>query len=131
MSNNQEVHNDWIVGVKGRLHQVYEQLNQSRMLLFEIAVCTGVGFLSGFLIKRYASSLAWLIALGIIVIVLQHYGIVIVNVNWQKIYQLLDISSNNLPTNDSLLTFLWEWGKNNSIIVLSYIVGFGIGLKLG
>lgn len=109
---------------------VMKKLRMSRNTLIDIGLYGGIGFLTGFLLKKY-STLAIVFALFIILfIVLQQFGFMSVLINWSKVYELMGIQPAAV-IGDNMLMMVWGWMKANWIISASFVIGFLVGLKIG
>ncbi len=110
---------------------VVEKIKSSKDRLFEVGLYGGIGFLSGFLLKKYSTYVAVLILMLIGLAVLQQLEVINIIVNWQKVYEVFGIQAAMDVTADNIITIAWEWIKVNLVISVSYVIGLFIGLKLG
>ena len=124
----------------GMLDNVKEQFNVEGMMdkiksskdkLFEIGLYAGVGFLSGFLLKKYSTYVAVFVLILVGIGVLQQMEVINIAVNWDKAYELFGIQAAQNVSADSIIHTVWEWVKVNMAISISYLVGLFIGLKVG
>ncbi len=122
---------DWAVSVKETMSpdNLMKKFDLTSDTLINIGLYLAAGFFAGFLLKKYAHVL-FTIALGIAILSVLHYsGFVTVTINWDKL-QTFGIGS--VPTIDAtVLTLAWEWVKMHVAVVLSFLVGFLIGVKVG
>lgn len=101
-------------------------LNKTKMIAMGVYFCIGLAF--GFLVKKYAN---FLIAAAITVgcIALLHYvGFINVAVHTDRIQALFGIQ---IPSIQGSLSYhLWEWVKQNVSVVVCFVVGCLIGMKV-
>jgi uncharacterized membrane protein (Fun14 family) len=108
-----------------------EKIKSSKDRLLEIAIYGGIGFISGFLLKKYSTYVGVCILLLIGLGVLHHLGVINIMISWDKVNDFFGIQAVQDMSADNILTSLWEWMKVNMVISISYIVGLFIGLKVG
>lgn len=101
-------------------------LTKPKMIAMGIYFCVGLAL--GFLMKKYAN---FLIAAAITVgcVVLLHYvGFLDIAVHTDRIQALFGIQ---LPSLQGDLSYhAWEWVKQNVAVVVCFVVGFLIGMKV-
>ena len=110
---------------------IMEKARLSKDKLFEAGLYAGIGFISGFLLKKYSAYVGVCILLLIGLGVLHHLEVINVAVNWDKVYEVFGIQAAQNVTADNIVATIWEWVKVNLLISISYLVGFFIGLKVG
>jgi len=127
-----QVQGGWIENIKNALNpsKIMERLNLSRGKLLELGLFLGLGFVAGFLLKKYAKYLVIFILLIIGFVFLDRYGIIKFAIDWNKVQEVVGMKTVAM-SGDSLLHIIWEWIKTNVGIVLSFSVGFLLGLKVG
>ncbi len=124
-------------GVMGKVqdiidvNDVVEKIKSSKDRIFEVGLYAGIGFLSGFLIKKYSSYVAACVLFAIGLGVLHHLGFITIAIQWDKVNALLGMQSVQTVSADSLISMAWEWAKVNMVISISYIIGLFLGLKVG
>lgn len=108
--------------------KLMEKLDLSKQRIIEIGVYFGVGFALGFLMKKYANFLiAAIITIGCVV-ALHYFGFLDISVHMDRVQSMFGIS---MPSVQGDLSYhLWEWVKNNVTLVVSFVVGFLIGIKV-
>lgn len=111
-----------------QLDRLAEKLNFSKHKLFDMALFFGVGFLSGFLWKRYANYFIAAVIFVAMIIILQQLDVVNFHINWVKIQECCGIEPAH-PDAD-LLAMFWESAKKNVLIIFSFIIGFCFGAKV-
>lgn len=120
----------WFASVKSKLNVdgITQKLNLSRSRLIELGLYLGIGFLAGFLFKKYAKYLLVVVLMVVALAVLHQFKFIDVAINWNKIQGLQPTSA---PVDSNMLTVYWEWVKANFAVVLSFSVGFFVGFKVG
>ena len=109
---------------------IVEKIKMNKNILIDVGLYGTIGFIAGFLIRRYSE---FVIFFGIFItalFVLQQFDIVIVSFNWIKVHQLLGLQQSPL-IGDAYSSLLFEWVKANVIASGSFAIGFLLGLKLG
>ena len=120
----------WLETFKQKLNidGLMKKMNLSKERVFEIVLYIGIGFLAGFLFKKYAKYLFVVILTIVALAILHHLEFVNLTVNWDKIQGIQPISA---PLDANVWSVYWEWIKANVAIVLSFSVGFFVGFKVG
>lgn len=121
----------WFDKLKASLNidGIIEKIHESKGKIFEIAIYLGVGFLVGFLCKKYAQFVIVLIVFIIALVVLQQLEVIQIALDWVRLQDLLGIQS-TITGSDSI-SFYFEWVKVNIWLVLSFAIGFFFGLRVG
>lgn len=112
------------------LTNIMEKIKTSQDSLLHYGITLGVGFLVGFLLKKFSSYVAVVIAGCLLIIILSHFGIMNVAIDWQKIQSFVGLEVGQL-SDQNVFEMLWEWIRLNVTMTLCALVGFFIGLKLG
>ena len=127
-------------GSSGMLDTLKEQLNVQSLMdkvrhskdrFFEVGLYAGIGFVSGFLLKKYSTYVGVCVLMLIGLGVLHHLDVIHIAFNWDKVNELFGIQAAQTVTADSIIATVWEWIRLNLLISISYIVGLFIGLKIG
>jgi hypothetical protein len=106
-----------------------ERFNISKDALVGVTLYLGIGFLAGFLLKRFGAYI-FVFILGIVsLLVLQQLQVVSLSVNWAKANEIFGLQP--VAIDGGIVTVYWEWVKMNAVLVFSFSVGFLIGLKIG
>ena len=108
---------------------ISKKLHLSQNKLIEIALYLGIGFLAGFLLRKYAQFVAFLVLVLVGLILLQQMDLINIVMHWDKIESFFGIQKVAAST-DTFSTIL-SWIKLNLSIVVSFIVGFLFGIKIG
>jgi len=107
-----------------------EKFDISTNRLIEIGIYLGVGFVTGFLLKRCFGYvfIALLTLVGLFI--LHQFDIITITMNTAKLQELFSIKQ-AVTVDTNLLVVYWEWIKLNIAIVLSFSIGLIIGLRVG
>ena len=107
-----------------------EKFDMSTNRLIEIGIYLGIGFVTGFLLKRCFGYvfIALLTLVGLFV--LHQFDIITITMNTAKLQELFSIKQ-TVSVDTNLLVVYWEWIKLNIAIVLSFSIGLIIGLRVG
>jgi uncharacterized membrane protein (Fun14 family) len=109
-----------------------EKLRISPSMAIDFALYAGIGFVSGFLIKRFAPYLVALAIFCIVLVFLQESGILMIHINWDQIIQMLGIQVTHTSISTSeIIPIIWEWIRTNIGISISLLIGFLVGLQAG
>ena len=111
-----------------QLDKLAEKLNFSKHKILDMALFFGIGFLAGFLWKRYANYFIAGIIFTTILILLHQIDLIHLSINWVKVQECCGIEPASADAD--MLTMLWDWAKNNVLIIFSFIIGFCFGAKV-
>ncbi len=127
-ANNVET--GWFDKLKNSLQfdQLAEKLNISSHKLLDMALFFGIGFFIGFLWKRYANYVIASIFFIALLILLNQLEIITVTINWVKIQDCCGIRP--VASDPDVISMLWQWAKENLLIIFSFIIGFCFGAKV-
>ncbi len=119
--------------IKEKLHvgDMVEKVKHSKDKLIEVGLYAGIGFIFGFLLKKYSTYVLVCVLVLIGLGVLQHLEVINVLVNWDKVNELFGIQAAQTVTADGVVSMLWESIKLNMWISISCAVGLFIGLRIG
>jgi uncharacterized membrane protein (Fun14 family) len=124
-----------VSGIKGTvkdiLHKISSKIQAYKGNLLELVIYLGIGFVVGFLLKKYFKYVLLLILFIVSLVILEQFSVIRVSVNWVKIQELLNFQQTETPLNVQVSSYYVAWVKENFIVVLSASVGFLVGLKLG
>ncbi len=108
---------------------IAHRLGIDKNILVDVSIFGAIGFIIGFLLKKYSEYFIALVLLLIGMAVLQHFDYIAVSFNIQKIHDMLGLQS--VPMMGmSYNALLVEWVKANIPATISCVVGFLIGLKV-
>lgn len=105
------------------------RLRLSKEKLIEIGLYFGVGFLAGFILHRYAYIVAFLILFIVGLIGLQQINLIDITIYWDEVGALLGMKQVAISPN--IFSTMWSWVQLNVIVVISLILGFWLGAKIG
>lgn len=130
MIETPQEHLGWFDRLKNsmQIENLMGRLNLSKHALLDMALFLGIGFLFGFLWKRFANYIIASLLFIVIVIILHQLEIVNVSINWVKIQECCGI----IPAREDadMLATIWSWSKMNVFIIFSFIIGFCFGAKV-
>lgn len=121
----------------GLLESLKENLNPSHIMkklnittntLLQMLLYLGVGFLAGYLLKKYGKFIIVLILGALGLLLFQQLGVISITFNVEKFQELFGIQAS--PSDVSLVTVYWEWVKTNVTLVLGFSIGFLVGLRV-
>jgi len=126
--NGQQTQVGWFDAMVKKLH--LDKVNISSNRLIEIGMYLGIGFVTGFLLRRCAAYVFIAILTLVGLFMLHQFGVITVTVDPVKMQELFGIKQTvTLDTN--IMMVWWEWIKLNMALVLSFFIGLLIGLKIG
>ncbi len=108
-----------------------EKIKGSKDKIFEIGLYGGIGLVSGFLLKKYSGFIGICILLLVGLGALHHFGVITIFVNWDKVNDVFGIQAVENVSADNIMVTIWAWVQANTLISISYTVGFLIGLSMG
>jgi len=123
----------WFDSIKEKLNidVLSKKLNLSRDRLIEMGIYLLIGFIAGFLFKKYARYLVVVVLTLVGLVILQQFGFVTFSVHWLKIQGFQPVAIPTGADAASMASLYWGWIKTNFAVVLSFSVGFFVGLKVG
>ncbi len=118
--------------VKERAHvgDIMEKMNVSRTMLIDIALFGTIGFLMGFLIKKYSNVITTILLLGVCLFVAQQLDFVTISLNWLHIQEMVGLGT-DINISEAPLSMIMELVLSNMAGAISFAVGFLLGLKMG
>jgi uncharacterized membrane protein (Fun14 family) len=109
------------------LNDLTEKFKASKGTILDCILYLGIGFITSYILKKYGQYVLFFV---IALFVLAQLNILNVDVNWHNIQEFLGLQHiGNVEGN--IFTLFWEWVKLNVVVVLSFCVGFLLGLKVG
>jgi FUN14 family protein len=120
----------WFDKLKNSLqfNKLAEKLNFSKHKILDMALFFGIGFLSGFLWKRYATYFIAALIFVAVLILLNQLDLITININWIKLQECCGVEPARADAD--ILAMIWDWSKNNILIIFSFIIGFCFGAKV-
>lgn len=121
----------WLETAKEKLdvEGTMSRFNLTKERVFEIALYLGIGFISGFLFKKYGKYLLIVVLTLVGLAILQQFGFVDFAIKWDRIQGLQQIPATTMDA--SIWTVYWDWIKTNIVVVISFVIGFLVGYKVG
>ena len=110
-----------------RIDELTKSLNISKQTIIDVALYAGIGFLIGFLLKKYSYVVAVAVVIVLGIIILQQFDFISLTINWNHVNDVLGLKGTVMPVE----TNWWEWVKVNAIALFSLFVGIALGLKIG
>ena len=115
---------NWVTKVKSSLHLD----NFSSNKLIEIGMYLGFGFLIGYALKRFSAFVLVIVLTLLALFLLHQFEIINLSLNIDKLREFLGIQQ---TTDANIFCAYWTWAKANVILLLSFFIGFLIGIRLG
>jgi len=107
-----------------------DKLNISSNRIIELGMYVGVGFVTGFLLRRCAGYVFIAILTLVGVFALHQFGVITITIDPVKMQEFFGIKQ-TVTFDANIMMVYWEWVKLNMALVLSFTIGLFIGLKLG
>lgn len=123
-------------GIKNNLWQSIKDFNGKEVMntvasyhfdWIEISASLAIGFLSGFLLKRYFKLFLSTIIIGVFLIAVLDY-FQFIQIDWTRVFNLMGIQPSQ-QTFNSIYAALLSWMSMNVQGVSSFCIGFFIGIK--
>lgn len=112
-----------------RLDVIKAKFYELQPTLIELGLCLGIGFLVGFILKKFGKFFAIIVGALVILGILQQLGFIVLSINWLKMQELFGVHA--IPTLDTpTLTLYLDWVKEHVMNVLLFVLGFLMGLRL-
>jgi len=109
---------------------IANKIGMDKNMLIDIGLYGAIGFIVGFLLKKYSEYFIAFALFVVGIVVLQQFDYVSFSINTPKIHQMLGLQSAPV-VGDKYGVLLLEWMKANVAGSASLVVGFLIGLKVG
>jgi uncharacterized membrane protein (Fun14 family) len=109
---------------------IANKLGVDKNMLVDISLYGAIGFIVGFLLKKYSEYFISMTLLIVGIVILQQFDYVSFSLNVPKIHELFGVQSVAVTT-DGYGRLLLESIKSNVAGSTSLLVGFLIGLKVG
>lgn len=118
---------DSLVSMPQRAYDIVISHDWRQYPLAEIATAVGVGFFSGFLLRRYFQFLV-IFLIGSTILLVALSSTAIISIDWQMVHGLtgLDVNQPIGELAQSLINFMQE----QVVSFISFLVGFLIGFAL-
>ena len=116
--------------IKEAPEKIAKKFELTKEKSLQLAIYLGVGFLVGFLLKRYSRIVVTVVIVLLALLTLEYFQLIDLTVHWSKVRALIGMQP--LPAfNGTFFTAMWESAKDNLAQVMSFSIGFLVGLKLG
>ena len=132
MNEGQVAKTGIIETIKNAMHPeaIANKVGIDKNMLIDIGLYGSIGFIIGFLLKKYSEYFISLTLLIIGLVVLQQFDYIAISINMPKIHEVLGLQS--VPVvGEGYASLLLEWLRANVAGSASLAVGFLIGLKVG
>lgn len=129
IENKQQVNSPgWFDKTKQQVEVLAKKYNIDVDKIIELGAYFITGFFAGILIKRFGRAFIFAaIVLILSLFIFENLGLL--QIDWFKIKDVTGISPQE--SIGSLFTFYFNWIKVNLSIVISTLVGLGLGYKVG
>lgn len=107
---------------------IARKLGIDKNTLIDIVIYGAIGFIVGFLLKKYSEYFIAFVLFIITVVILQQFGYISIDFNIAKIHEALGLPLVPM-VNTGFNALLIEWMKSNIPAMASLIIGLCIGLK--
>lgn len=108
---------------------IANKIGMDKNMLIDITLYGAIGFIIGFLLKKYSEYFIALLLLVIAIVILQQFDYVSFSINMPKIQELFGMEPMAIA-NDKYGVMILEWIRVNVAGSVSLLVGFLIGLKV-
>lgn len=118
--------------IKGSLQPeaIANKFGIDKNLLIDVGVYGAIGFIIGFLLKKYSEYFISLVLLVVGLVVLQQFDYISLSINNVKIQSTLGLEGMPM-VGSTYASLLWDWISTHVVSASSLGVGFLIGLKVG
>lgn len=118
--------------IKGSLapESIANKFGVDKNLLIDVGVYGAIGFIVGFLLKKYSEYFISLVLLVVGLVFLQQFDYISLSINNVKIQNALGLQGMPMVGN-TYMSLLWDWISAHVVSASSLGVGFLIGLKVG
>lgn len=110
---------------------IANKLGMDKNMLVDIGLYGAIGFITGFLLKKYSEYFIAMALFIVGIVVLQQFDYVSVSINMPKVHNMLGLQDAAVAGDSKYGMMLFEWMKANVAGSASLVVGFLIGLKVG
>ena len=108
---------------------IASKLGVDKNTLIDIGIYGAIGFIAGFLLKKYSEYFIALLLIGIGFVVLQQFDYVSISFNTPKINEAMGLQTMPMA-GDKYGELIFTWAKSNIPGAASLVAGFLIGLKV-
>ena len=107
-----------------------DQLNINTDRLMQLGMYFGFGFVAGFLLKRFANYVVVALLTILALVLLHQFGVITITIDPIKMKEVFGIEQ-TVTIDTNIFAIYWEWIKLNATLVISFVIGAVVGLKLG
>jgi uncharacterized membrane protein (Fun14 family) len=111
-------------------NQIIEKISESRGLIMDVLLYGGIGFLTGYFLKRYSNVVIIGILMGTGLMFLQQLDFINITIHWDIIHTNLGLSPAVKVLSDNFFILATEWCRANMHVVVAWVIGFLTGLKI-
>jgi len=105
-----------------------DKLHISKEMLIYVVTYLNAGFVVGFLMKRLRTYLLALLFAVIFLLILNQMDLISLTVHVDKVREFFGLQPMGAQVN--LMQVMWDWAKEHIVYVLSFMIGFLVGLKI-
>lgn len=129
MAGHESIGLSWFEKIKQTLnpHELVEKFKASKGTILDVIVYLSIGFITSYILRKYGQ---YVLVFVIGLFVMQYLNIMSVEVHWHNIQEFFGLQETGV-IDGNIFTVFWEWVKLNVVVVLSFCVGFLLGLKIG
>ncbi|HXW86457.1 MAG TPA: hypothetical protein VEK38_03905 [Candidatus Bathyarchaeia archaeon] len=118
------------VAERAHVGDIMEKMHVSRATVIDVALFGTIGFLAGFLIKKYNNFITTLLLVAVGLFLAQQFELVTLSINWVGIQKMAGLEG-DIDMSGAPLSMIMELLLSNMAGTISAIVGFLLGLKMG
>jgi len=117
----------WFEGAKEKITSFFNNLNLNQQTLVEYLSYFGIGFLAGFIFKKYARGfILYALIFGGLIYALHYFGVV--TIDWTKLKELIGMSA---ETGGFQTEPYMAWARKHIMQLLIGLIGFAVGYTVG
>ena len=121
----------WSDTIKMHIQNAWTKIQESQNLLLAIAIYGGIGFITGYFLKKYAHFIVFSILFLVALVLMNQFEYITFTINWIKIQDSLCMPTGVEMTAPSIANCVFEWTRSHLSEAISLVVGFLIGLRFG
>ncbi len=110
------------------LTKVVETIKDSKEYLLEILFCVAIGFVAGYILKKFSSATVIVVLTLSGIVILQHFQFLELIINWHRLQDVLGIE-HSVVANENVLIIVWAWIKMHLALSVSFLVAFLLGIR--
>jgi len=116
--------------LKEKLHpaNLWQSIVASKDKLMAIAICFGLGFVSGYLFKKHVQLIVTLVMFILGLVLLQYLDLIAITINTPKVCALFGLAP-TIRFDNGLVVSCFAWSQDHLHIVLSFAIGFLFGVR--